>query len=634
MEVMATQRALRTTPTHTQWTMDESAWRRQGAHQLSQVVQQLPGAQVRDYGGAGAQVLLSARGLGTSHTTMAVDGFPLTDMTSGSVDLGRWLLGDFSQIQWSIADGMSLLTSVRSLGASRLSLTAATTQPRLAVEWGSFGRVVADGVGTWRSGAHELSAMVSAARADNDFPFRLDNGNFSEWQHRGRSPWTRYQASGQWRWNTAHCTTQVRLLHQRHRQTLPGAVTLYTTHEGEDLATKITLLQAKHEALLGRFRWRWAAQWQAQQMDYADQGEEYPDGVHAETYQQHEVWNTLGASYALSPSWHVAYAADGAFTTLRSNMGRFDEVARTALQQSFSLRWVLPTTQMTLRALRHDFFHHVVVPKVGVAPLLPWESSAVASDAHRWTWSVSVSQRLWQWPTTQGTLRAGVQSLFRMPSFAENYYHRWGNANLRPERTQQCNLGIVVESGTAQRAASWQWSVDVYHNRVLDRILGVPVNQTVWRTTNLDRVRSVGADLAGVISLPLARRHTLSLNATASWQRVTDESEEKSATYGLQLPYIPAFTAHASAVWRNPWCDVSLSADYSSERHATANHYREARLAPYVLLHVAVGRDLSIARCKWRTQLAVNNFTNAQYALVRGYPMPGCSLTWRNVWTF
>ena len=118
-------------------------------------------------------------------------------------------------------------------------------------------------------------------------------------------------------------------------------------------------------------------------------------------------------------------------------MARFDCVARTALQQSLSLRYVRPTTMFTLRGLRHDFFHTVQGRVENASPLLPWESTAVATDAHSWTWSLAVAQQLWQSSSTRGTLRGVVQTLFRMPSFTENYYHHYGNANLRPERTQQ-----------------------------------------------------------------------------------------------------------------------------------------------------------------------------------------------------
>ena len=618
--------------THQQWGMDHRDWQRQGATQLSEALRNLPGVQLRDYGGAGALVSLAARGLGAAHTVVTLDGFPVTDFTSGAVDVGRFRLSDMSQLQWTIADAPALLTSVRTLGTAHLALRSATSSPHLGVEWGSFGQIVVDGAVRHRIGAHALGVQSSFARADNDFPYRITNGDGYEYGRRPRSPWTRWQGSAHWLWQTPQHSTQVRWHHQHHVQKLPGAVTLYTTPEGEDWRTERSALQASHAAHGERWAWQWAGQYAAHRLQYVDHGEEYPDAVREEYYREHELWSTLGTRYDITPSWQVAYAVDATHTTLRSNMARFDCVARTALQQSLSLRYVRPTTMFTLRGLRHDFFHTVQGRVENASPLLPWESTAVATDAH--SWSLAVAQQLWQSSSTRGTLRGVVQTLFRMPSFTENYYHHYGNANLRPERTQQFSVGLSVESRHTSSAFVWQGSVDVYHNRVLDRILGIPANQTVWRTTNLDHVHAVGVDLSGHIWTKCASRHTLELSGNASFQRVTDESQRGAATYGLQLPYIPEFTAHLAFVWSNPWCDFSLTSDFSSARHATANHWKSARLAPYATLHTAVGRTFRLGACRWHTQWVINNLTNTHYELVRGYPLPGCSMMWRNTWTF
>ena len=634
VEVIASSRMQQQMVTHQQWNMGQRDWQRQGAVQFADVLRRLPGVQLRDYGGAGAQISLASRGLGAAHTVVSLDGFPVTDFSSGTVDLGRFRLSDFGQVQWTIADAPALLTSVRSLGTAHLALSSASSVPRLGVEWGSFGQIAVDAAAHHRSGAHTLGVQGSYARADNDFPYRVANGDTFEYARRSQSPWQRWQGSAHWLWQTPQHNTQVRLNHQQHMQQLPGAVTLYTTLDGEELRTHRSAVQASHVVHGEQWQWQWAGQYAAQRLQYIDRGEEYPGAMHEEDYHQYELWNTLGARYDLSSFWQVAYAVDASHTTLRSNIGRFERVGRAALQQSVSLRFLLPTTMFTLRGLRHDFFHTVLGHATEALPLMPWESTAVASDAHELTWSVSAAQQLWQTRATRGTLRGLVQTLFRMPSFTENYYHHYGNAGLRPERTQQFSLGLSVESIRLSSSFEWKGSVDVYHNRVLDRIMGIPVNQTVWRTTNLDRVRAWGGDVAAQLQFKLAPGHSLEGAVTTSWQSVVDDSERKSATYGLQLPYIPEATAHAVVVWSNPWCDFSLTADYASERHATANHWPSARLEPYATLHVAVGRNLRWGCCNWHTQFVVNNLTNAHYELVRGYPLPGRSVLWRNTWLF
>ncbi len=620
--------------THQLWRIEQREWQRQGTVHLADALRTLPGVQLRDYGGAGALVSLSSRGLGAAHTVVTVDGFPVGEMASGVVDLSRFRLSDVSQMQWSIADAPALLTSVRSLGAAHLALSTADLVPHIGVEWGSFGQVAVDAAAHRIQGAHTLGAEGSFARADNDFPYRVVNGNSYDYGRRQQSPWQRWQGAAFWRWQTATQRTQVRLVHQQQVQKLPGAVVHYTTRDGEDLQTAQSAVQLSHRGRNQSCAWQWAGQYATQHLNYVDFGREYPKGLREEDYRQQQWWSSLGGEVQLAPSWQMAYAVDATHTALHSNMGRFDEVARMALQQSVSLRFAHQCSMLTLRLLRHDFWHQVQGRGAEAYALMPWETTTVATDAHRWTWSCSAAQQLWQWRSTRGTLRGVVQTLFRMPSFTENYYHHYGNADLRPERTQQMSVGLSVERVPQASSLLWKGSVDVYHNRVLDRILGIPVNQNVWRTTNLDRVNAIGLDLSAQLRCTIAPRQAVEGTFTASWQRVTDESNRTSPTYGLQLPYTPEFTAHLVLVWSHPWCDVSLTGDYCAERQSTANHWPAARLAPYATLHTAVGRTFRWGNTEWLTQGVINNVTNTHYELVRGYPLPGRSVMWRNIISF
>ena len=63
--------------THQLWRIEQREWQRQGTVHLADALRTLPGVQLRDYGGAGALVSLSSRGLGAAHTVVTVDGFPV-----------------------------------------------------------------------------------------------------------------------------------------------------------------------------------------------------------------------------------------------------------------------------------------------------------------------------------------------------------------------------------------------------------------------------------------------------------------------------------------------------------------------------------------------------------------------------
>ncbi len=181
--------------THQLWRIEQREWQRQGTVHLVDALRTLPGVQLRDYGGAGALMSLSSRGLAAAHTVVTVDGFPVGEMANGVVDLSRFRLSDVGQMQWTVADAPALLTSVRSLGAAHLALSTADLVPHIGVEWGSFGQMAVDAAAHRTQGAHTLGAEGSFARADNDFPYRVVNGNSYDYGRRQQSPWQRWQGA-------------------------------------------------------------------------------------------------------------------------------------------------------------------------------------------------------------------------------------------------------------------------------------------------------------------------------------------------------------------------------------------------------------------------------------------------------
>ena len=54
-----------------------------GAMQLSDVVRQMAGVTLKDYGGVGGMKTVSARGLGSQFSTLTIDGVAVTDAQNG-----------------------------------------------------------------------------------------------------------------------------------------------------------------------------------------------------------------------------------------------------------------------------------------------------------------------------------------------------------------------------------------------------------------------------------------------------------------------------------------------------------------------------------------------------------------------
>ena len=84
--------------------------------------------------------------------------------------------------------------------------------------------------------------------------------------------------------------------------------------------------------------------------------------------------------------------------------------------------------------------------------------------------------------------------IFRMPTFNDLYYTEIGNANLKPERTWQYDLGVAygLQFGGGF-LKSLKFRADGYYNTVTDKIIAYPTGQQFrWTMLNLGKVRIGG----------------------------------------------------------------------------------------------------------------------------------------------
>ena len=85
-----------------------------------------------------------------------------------------------------------------------------------------------------------------------------------------------------------------------------------------------------------------------------------------------------------------------------------------------------------------------------------------------------------------------------MPTFNDLYYAEMGNARLRPENTNQYDVGINLEDTPDGRGwlRAYGLRMDAYYNTGADKIIAYPKGQQFrWTMLNLGRVHIWGADV-------------------------------------------------------------------------------------------------------------------------------------------
>ena len=169
---------------------------RLGVTDVADALNRLAGVTLRDYGGAGGMKTVSVRGYGAQHTGVSYDGVMLSEIQSGEIDVSRYSIDNVQSLSLTIGDGDDIFVTARQattpavLAIQSLTRLPADLKPHLTAQMrlGSWGYANPFVRYTQRMGRSvALSAVGDYVYADNDYPFRLRNGNVTTIERRTNS---------------------------------------------------------------------------------------------------------------------------------------------------------------------------------------------------------------------------------------------------------------------------------------------------------------------------------------------------------------------------------------------------------------------------------------------------------------
>ena len=222
-------------------------------------------------------------------------------------------------------------------------------------------------------------------------------------------------------------------------------------------------------------------------------------------------------------------------------------------------------------------------------------------------------------------MRAFYKRIFRMPTLNDLYYTFIGNADLKPEYTNQYDIGATY---TKNFNGKWlkrlEIQTDVYYNEVQNKIIATPTSNFFrWTMTNLGEVEIRGVDAAIQTDWNPAGNLLLTTRLNYTYQKAQDVTNPDDAYYGGQIPYIPWHSGSAIVgLVFGPW-EANYSFIYTGERYASQANTPENYQLPWYTSDLSLTRNLVIGQGEARITLEVNNLLNQQYEVVACYPMPG-----------
>ena len=594
-----------------------------GLQNMGDAVKRFAGTNVRDYGGIGGLKTVSVRNLGAAHTAVSYDGIAISNTQAGQIDIGRFSLDNVSSLSLAIGHDDNLLQSAR-LFASAGVLNIETEKPKfeedkhsltqIQLRGGSFGYITPT-FRHWQSLGERTRLSVDAnyQRADGEYPFQLKNGQLTTEEKRINSDIESIQGEV----NLFHTfkddsELSTKAYYFQSERGLPGSVILYNNESDERLWDKNFFAQAMYKKV---FSTQWTLQAQGKYNyswnKYEDIGVEYVGGKQTDTNRQQEYYLSAAILYRPIQGLSLSLAQDGFINQLHTNGINSPEPIRYTLLTALNARYQWERVKLSGSLVATYITEEV---KSGNTP----------DDRKRISPTFSFS---WQpWENEQLFLRAMYKNTFRVPTFSDLYYLRVGNTNLKPEKATEYTAGITW-SGTPFSFTDFvSLTIDGYYNQVNDKIIAFP-STYVWKMQNYGEVNISGIDVTMATAIPLGRRLNLNVSGNYSWQKALDITNKEAKNYKHQLPYTPEHNGNISATLEMPWVNVGYTVNIVGKRYYLAQNIPANEIEGYNEHTATLWREFDLKHCKFRLQAEAINLTDAQYDVIKYYPMPGRS--WR-----
>jgi len=563
---------------------------------LADAVQGMPGVFVRNYGGLGGLKTVTIRGATASQTTVVLEGIRLNSITNGLVDLG--------QFPTAILDAISIERGSRSAvwGANSIggTLEIRLRQPNEGIcargTIGAFGERSVELESSYRIGAHILSALGTVQSSRGNYPFTFNE--FGKLQRIERSNGDALLGSGivQWRLRSSHAQYGMTLLARVSERGAPGAV-LQGAIENTAARLSDKELLALASATIGDDKpWALTVALRIFDQFYRDSLARYrgPQGAHDHFFAQDAaVVIELPSAQICGITLGSSVEAYG--NTLRGDLYRFGSGSSASRLPVGVVVRSQHVTQLDSSAvllvesvLRGDHYSDVPSAVVGLLQ------------------GRLISKQL------PFAIRASVGTGYRPPSFNELYYQNFGSKDIRPEQSLDVGAGIVYR----QRSVTVEF--DAFTLWVRNQIIAIPRSAITWSVQNAGRVFSRGIE--GALHLQGDSWH---LRATGTAQSVTYD-DPTSFTYGKQVLYTPSMLGMIRFE-HQLWKCVRLfaQATYFGIRFTQTDNAPSSALPPVGTMDCSVEYEFPLHNVTVAIRGELLNAFDAQYALIRNFPMPG-----------
>jgi outer membrane cobalamin receptor len=595
-------------------------------HSVADAVRYFSGVQIKDYGGIGGLKTVNIRSMGSHHVGVFYDGIQLGNAQNGVVDLGRFSLDNMEAISMYNGQKSAIFQPAKDF-ASASAIYMKTRTPsfeehkpynlNFALKGGSFHTInpsllweqrINDKVST------SLSAEYLYTSGKYKFRYAKVNGyDTTEVRKNGDVNSLRLEGgvfgklnNGDWKAKVYYYNSERGYPGAAVRE-VPGQFKNQDRQWDDNFFTQASLRQSFGSVYKLLINAKYAYDYLHYLSDpRLDHSTMYVDN----RYHQQEAYFSLANMFTLFDWWSASLSSDFQWNTLDADLVNFVHPKRYTV-----LNAAATSINIQRFRLQASVLHTYVKEQTQTV-------GSNAADKSLFTPTVVASYQPFE--EIDFNLRSFYKSIFRMPTLNDLYYTFVGNKFLKPEYTNQYNIGatygINFKKGYLKR---FELQADAYYNEVENKIIAMPTsNQFRWTMLNLGYVEIRGVDLAtqGFFNFGDV---DMNMRLSYTYQEAQDFTDPTDTYYGGQIPYTPKHSGSAIVGLSYKDWDVNYSFIYTGERYEAVANIRENYALPWYTHDISLSKNFQLKDVKLRVTAEINNLLNQPYEVVQCYPMPG-----------
>lgn len=597
---------------------------RYSAFNVADAIRNFAGVILQDYGGIGGLKTVSVRSLGSNNTAVLYNGVQLNDAQNGQIDLSKFNLNNIQEIVLYNAQPADILQTARAY-ASASVLAIKTVQPKLdsgkpysilaGVKGGSFG--LFNPYLQWQQRLSQYWSLVingSVQEANGRYKYKQNGDGSDTLAIRKNGDVHTQQADAGLYWAKSD-NSKFNLLVNFYNsgRGLPGAVVFYAAPINQRLYNRDYFIQSSYQHLSANgLEFLLNAKFSKTLVRYTDTNVFNNTGFINEHYSQNDYYASVAVAYHILPVWKVAYSFDTDVSDLKSDVYKYAFPTRLSLFNVLASDLTIGRWRLQANLL-NTYIHDEV--KEGPAA----SSKSAFTPAIIGSFNPLKNKNL--------LLRAYYKSTFRNPTFAEQYYYAIVPRTIKPEYSDQFDVGASYTKSFNGIFDYIALSADAYYNHVKDKISYIPTRSPETPSViNLGSVDIKGLDVNLKSGFkPFYNWKTL-LSINYTYQQALDVTNNTDLYYLEQIPYTPKHTFAANLGFMHNQFGLYYNQIYSSSRYQNSNNVPEYYIPSYTVSDASLVYNLFINKRPVHTSVEVNNLFDKNYSVVSGYPMPGRSV--------